>query len=371
MKTNDCIITIIGARPQFIKAAPVSRILRENGIQEKIINSNQHYNQKMSDVFFDELSIPRPDWNLGIGSALHGAQTGKMLIEIEQILSIEKPAGIIVFGDTNTTLAGALAASKLHIPIFHIEAGLRSFNRKMPEEINRIATDHISDILFTPTSVSTSNLTREGIPKDKVFEVGDVMLDATLMFESVAQEKSGILKSLRLQEQNYILFTAHRPVNVDNPENMKLISEFLIEVSKRIPVVFPIHPRTMKMLNDCGENRLFRSPSIKLIDPVGYLDMIKLEKHAKVIVTDSGGVQKEAFFHRVPCVTLRSETEWVELVDLEWNHLLPLAPSMLEMAEWLVSLRPGKDVQTGLYGGGKASEKITQVIMSQMEGTLK
>jgi UDP-GlcNAc3NAcA epimerase len=313
------ILTVVGARPQFIKLAPLSKILRENGINEIIVHTGQHYDENMNDLFFKELEIPEPDYNLGIGSGNHGEQTGRMLIEIEKIILKENPDLVIVYGDTNSTLAGALAASKLHIKLAHVEAGLRSFNKRMPEEINRVLTDHISDILFCPTQTAVENLKNEGITKG-VYLVGDVMFDALLHFSKISDIKSNILERLNIKPKEYYLATIHRAENTDNYERLKNILTAFSKMDEI--VVFPIHPRTKKMINYYGLDDLIGKGKIKVIDPVGYLDMLKLEKNAKAILTDSGGVQKEAFWLKVPCITLRDETEWVETVNLGWNRIV-------------------------------------------------
>jgi UDP-N-acetylglucosamine 2-epimerase len=313
------ILTVVGARPQFVKLAPLSKILRENGINEIIVHTGQHYDENMNDLFFKELEIPEPDYNLGIGSGNHGEQTGRMLIEIEKIILKEKPELVIVYGDTNSTLAGALAASKLHIKLAHVEAGLRSFNKRMPEEINRVLTDHVSDILFCPTQTAVENLKNEGITKG-VYLVGDVMFDALLHFSKISDMKSNILERLNIKPKEYYLATIHRAENTDNYERLKNILTAFSKMDEI--VVFPIHPRTRKMINYYGLDDLLENNNVKVIDPVGYLDMLKLEKNAKAILTDSGGVQKEAFWLKVPCITLRDETEWIETVNLGWNRLV-------------------------------------------------
>ena len=321
------VVPVVGARPQFIKAAPVSKALREAGHREFLVHTGQHYDYGMSQVFFDELGLPEPDINLGIGSGPHGKQTGQMLTGIEEILLAEKPDWALVYGDTNSTLAGALAACKLHIPLAHVEAGLRSFNREMPEEHNRVLTDHCSDLLFCPTQTAVDNLRREGITQG-VHLVGDTMYDAVLQFSEIARQRSTILKDLGLEPKKFLLATVHRPANTDDPENLRNILTAFAEIEE--PIIFPVHPRTRQKINELGllnpkpktsaeTGRSIQNP--KYIDPVGYLDMIQLEQAARMILTDSGGIQKEAYWLGVPCVTLRNETEWVETVQAGWNIL--------------------------------------------------
>jgi len=303
------IVTIIGARPQFVKASVVSQAIRQAGYTEILVNTGQHYDDNMAQIFFEEMGIPKPDHNLGVGSGTHAEQTAASMLGIEQVLIAEQPDWMIVYGDTNATVAGALVAAKLHVPIAHIEAGLRSYNRDMPEEINRIVTDVLSQKLFVPTAVAAANLEREGILQG-VHIVGDVMVDALQTYTKVAEQRSTIMEQLDLVRAAFILMTIHRPSNADHNDRLRQILE---QVGKSgIPAVFPVHPRSSQRVNE-----LIReiSGDIRLIDPVGYLDMVMLEKNANLIATDSGGVQKEAFFHRVPCVTMRDETEWVELVD--------------------------------------------------------
>jgi UDP-GlcNAc3NAcA epimerase len=357
------ILTIVGARPQFIKAAAVSRIARSlDYIEEILLHTGQHYDQNMSDVFFTELDIPKPNYHLGIGSTSHGAQTGKMIEAIEQVLIAEKPDWVLVYGDTNSTLAGAIAATKLHIPIAHVEAGLRSFNRRMPEEINRVLTDHVANLLFTPTAIASKNLDKEGIASDHIHLVGDVMYDASLYYVQKAELASHILDSLNLQPKNYILSTVHRAENTDNSDRLRAIIGALCEFSQEIKVILPLHPRTKKILGDM--DLLDRIPkTLHLIEPVGYYDMIMLEKNAKMIVTDSGGIQKEAYFYQVPCVTLRDETEWVELVESGWNYLITPETSS-EIVQKLRNriYQPLPLDTTKLYGDGKASVKILELL---------
>lgn len=342
-------ITILGARPQFIKAAPISREVRKYH-EELIIHTGQHYDKNMYEVFFEELGIPKPDFNLGIGSASHGKQTGEMLITTEEILLTEKPDYVIVYGDTNSTLAGALAASKLHIPVIHIEAGLRSFNKFMPEEINRIMTDHVSEFLFCPTETAVSNLFNENI-KENVINVGDVMYDAVKINREISEEKSNILEKYMLESKEYHLITIHRAENTDNEEKIRSI----IDAFKSIKTlkVWPIHPRTAKVIKQLGIN-LSEVPNLLVIEPVGYLDMLKLENHAKKILTDSGGVQKEAYFMNVPCITIREQTEWVETLEEHANILVGTDTNKILEAVKMEVNPSYKNV----FGDGQAAKKI-------------
>lgn len=328
------LLTVIGARPQIIKAAAVSRAVAKyypGVIEEKILHTGQHYDANMSQVFFDELGIPQPDYNLGVGSGKHGEQTAKMTAGIEEVLLSDHFDGVILYGDTNSTLAGAVAASKIHVPVFHIEAGLRSFNMAMPEEINRIVCDQLSSILFPPTETGYQNLVREGFigskakfkngKSRKVVKSGDVMYDNSLYFASMAEQKSDVLERCHLKPNNYILTTIHRDNNTDDPERLSNIFKALIDISEQFEtdVVIPLHPRTSKLLEKNVEDsvylRLKGSPYIKLIPPASFFEIIVLEKNAKIVMTDSGGVQKEAFFFERPCVIFRPETEWTEIVD--------------------------------------------------------
>ena len=311
------IVSVVGARPQFIKCAPVSRELRKEH-EEILVHTGQHYDPEMSDIFFDELAIPHPDYNLGVGSGSHGKQTGEILRRVEDVLLKEKPDLVLVYGDTNSTLAGALAAAKLHIPVAHVEAGLRSFDRTMPEEINRVVTDHIADLLFCPTQTSVDNLAAEGITGG-VHLVGDVMADALAYNREIAQRKSRILETLGLAGKAYCVLTVHWAGNTDNRENLTSIIRAVGEAG--VPIVFPVHPRTRKYLQEYG--LLLSLPeNICLIEPLGYLDMIRLMESAQKILTDSGGMQKEAYMLGVPCITLRENTEWVETVEAGWNVLV-------------------------------------------------
>ncbi len=309
------LLSIVGARPQFIKCAPLSRELRKDH-EEILVHTGQHYDYGMSYIFFEELDIPKPDYNLGIGSGNHGEQTGKMLAELEKVLVSEKPDLVLVYGDTNSTLAGALAASKIHIRVAHVEAGLRSFDRRMPEEINRVLTDHISNLLFCPTQTAVDNLAKEGVTEG-VHLVGDVMMDALEYNRTVAEKRSKVIEELGLKKGKYLVITVHRPSNTDSRENMGNIIEALAEIGET--VVFPVHPRTKKYMQGYG---LDIPVNMRLIEPLGYLDMLKLMAGARKILTDSGGMQKEAYMLGVPCITLRENTEWGETLEGGWNVLV-------------------------------------------------
>ncbi|SDT96818.1 non-hydrolyzing UDP-N-acetylglucosamine 2-epimerase [Desulfobacula phenolica] len=397
------IATIIGARPQFIKAAAVSRaIIKKNDslplsekIIEIIIHTGQHYDENMSGIFFSELKIPEPDYNLNIGSGSHGEQTGRMMAEVENVLIQEKPDFIIVYGDTNSTLAASLAAVKLHIPSVHVESGLRSHNRLMPEEINRIVTDEISNFLFCPTITAVENLAKDGIGSEEkinliynfnrqhVFLVGDVMYDSILFNVKLAEQKSKILMDKAIDSGDYLLATLHRAENTDDPEKLKqVLVAFDKMVSQGEKIIFPMHPRTKKYINDLELSYKIKTPgpdsNIRIIDPVGYLDMLMLEKNAKAVFTDSGGVQKEAFLLGVPCITLRDETEWVETVQAGWNILTGadsekilraysvMAESDKQSApfsEFLNEDVSGNNSKSDCYGDGHAAEKIIDIML--------
>lgn len=376
------IITIIGARPQIIKAAAISRAIRtnfSNQIEEIVVHTGQHYDENMSEVFFDELQIPRPNYNLNVGSGNHGAQTAKMLSGIEEIILKEKPHAVLVYGDTNSTVAGGLAASKLLVPLIHIEAGLRSFNKSMPEEINRIACDHMSTLLFSPTQQGVENLQREGfnlksqppysIDHPAVYHCGDIMFDNSLYFSTIAESKS-IIKDLQLNE-GFILSTIHRNNNTDDPQRLNAIFESLIIVAEKYgrQVVLPLHPRTKKMLETSLEKsfheKIANHTLFKIIPPVSFLEVIALEKNAGLIITDSGGVQKEAFFFQKPCIILRPETEWVEIVK-NGNAILCDADKdrILKASETLFNK---KDFTwPDLFGDGKAAEFICTEILKHI-----
>lgn len=352
------ITSIVGARPQFIKCAPLSRELRKEH-KEILVHTGQHYDPEMSDIFFEELEIPKPDYNLGIGSGNHGEQTGKMLVEIENVLLKEKPDLMLVYGDTNSTLAGALAASKLHIKVAHVEAGLRSFDRKMPEEINRVLTDHVSNLLLCPTRTAIDNLAKEGIVEG-VHLVGDVMVDALEYNWKVAEEKSRIIEKLGLKRGKYVVITLHRPSNTDSKENMCNIIEALVQSGKI--AVFPVHPRTEKFMRDYGmwDNK---PGNLKLIQPVGYLDMLRLIGNAEKILTDSGGIQKEAYILEVPCITLRENTEWVETLEDGWNVLVGA-----DRKKIIKALNEFKhhERKKDIFGNGFACIKIREIINNEI-----
>jgi len=350
------IASIVGARPQFIKCAPVSRELRKEH-EEVLIHTGQHYDHGMSEVFFEELAIPKPDYNLNIGSGTHGHQTGAMLGAIEDVLQQENPDLVLVYGDTNSTLAGALAAAKLHVPVAHVEAGLRSFDRRMPEEINRVLTDHCSDLLFCPTKTAVENLAAEGITGG-VHLVGDVMVDAMNYNRAVAEERSRILEAVGVRPGEYLVITVHRPSNTDSQENMVAILGALAEAG--MPVVFPVHPRTRNYLGRYG--LLAKMPeNVQVTEPLGYLDMLHLMAHAAKILTDSGGVQKEAYMLGVPCITLRENTEWVETVEAGWNVLVGAGRE--EIVSMIHEFAPAGD-QPPLFGDGRAAAGIAKIIRS-------
>lgn len=355
------IVTIVGARPQFIKAAPVSRALREAGHIEFLVHTGQHYDGNMSAVFFQELEIPEPDVNLGVGSGPHGWQTDQMLMRIEEVLLTEKPDWVLVYGDTNSTLAGALAAAKLHVPVGHIEAGLRSFNREMPEEHNRVLTDHCSKLLFCPTRTAVDNLAKEGITRGAHL-VGDTMYDSVLQFAEIARQRSTILEDLGLEPKGYLLATLHRPSNTDIPENLRNILTAFFEIGK--PLVFPAHPRTRRKIAELdgafqAEPEMY---NVRMIEPVGYLDMLVLEENAQLILTDSGGMQKESYFLETPCITLRNETEWLELLELGVNVLAGARKENI-VREAAGMLDVELNFKGGLYGDGKARDLIVRQII--------
>jgi UDP-GlcNAc3NAcA epimerase len=352
------IITIVGARPQFIKAATLSRQFKFISVDEKIIHTGQHFDPNMSEVFFSEMEIPQPAFHLDIHGLSHGAMTGRMLEAIEDILLTEKPEGVVVYGDTNSTLAGALAASKLHIPVVHVEAGLRSFNMEMPEEINRILTDRISNLLFCPTDAAVSNLKNEGFDHfpAKIVKNGDVMQDAALYYAQKAEKQSTILKQISVSK--YVLATIHRQENTDSAAKLRNIVEALNVIHQSIPVIVPLHPRTRNILREMNI-----VPDFISIDPVGYFDMIILLKNSEMVITDSGGVQKEAFFFQKQCITMREQTEWVELVENGFNVLTGSDQNKIVKA-FHQSLEKKSDFSLNLYGNGHASEIAAKEILN-------
>lgn len=353
------IITIVGTRPQFVKAVVVSNTILESyneEVEEILVHTGQHHDENMSQVFFDELNIPHPKYNLKISGCQHGAMTGRMLEAIEKVLLIEKPEMVLVYGDTNSTLAAAIAAAKLHIPIAHIEAGLRSFNLKMPEEINRILTDRISTYLFCPTEGAIKNLSKEGI-NTGVHYVGDVMYDAMLYYTKLAKCKSTIVERLNLSHVEFVLATCHRSENTDHPHHLKNIMNALEKIAKDMKVIFPLHPRTRDCLNRYGIN--YQLTNVVTLHPLSFLDMIILEQSAKVVLTDSGGIQKEAFFCKVPCVTMRNETEWVETVTSGWNQLVGIDPDRIYSA--VIQAKKGHHNDSP-YGDGNASARIMSLL---------
>lgn len=355
------IATVVGARPQFVKAGVVSNAIKNtNEIDEFIIHTGQHYDTKMSDIFFDELQIPQPKYNLYVPGGNHGASTGQMMEKIEEVLIKERPDAVMVYGDTNSTLAGALVAKKLHIKVIHVEAGLRSFEMRMPEEINRILTDRISDLLFCPTDSAISNLKKEGFDhfNCKMIKSGDVMQDVAVLFEKIAEEKSTINKDLNAHD--YVLATIHRAENTDNIFNLKSIVESFNLINKKKKVIIPLHPRTKKII---AENNIVCD--FTTIEPVGYLDMVQLIKNSCLIMTDSGGLQKEAFFFKKNCVTLREQTEWVELVENGFNVIAGTSTERILECYEQMSVKHS-DFAINLYGGGRASYAITDGIIKHL-----
>ncbi len=373
------LLTVIGARPQIIKAAAISRAIKNHFsevIEERILHTGQHYDVNMSQVFFDELGIPAPDYNLGVGSGSHGVQTAKMISGIEEVLMSEHFDGIILYGDTNSTLAGAVAASKIHVPVFHIESGLRSFNMTMPEEINRIVCDQLSSICFSPTQTGIDNLRREGFFESPakfmngkgrlIVNSGDVMYDNSMYFSTIAEQKSDVFERIKVNPGEYILTTIHRPINTDNPERLTAILSSLLTITAkdRVTLVLPLHPRTRNLLDKNLDPtvyaELMSSPYVKVIPPASFFDIINLEKNARIVMTDSGGVQKEAFFFERPCVILRSETEWVEIIEHGAGILADADPDRILLAyNKLIGTKPSFPP---LFGDAHAAEKILHTI---------
>lgn len=376
------LLTIIGARPQIIKAAALSRAIKNkyaSQFKEIIVHTGQHYDHQMSDVFFDELQIPRPDYNLQVGSGKHGEQTAKMIIGLEKLIESEQPDFLIIYGDTNSTLAGAIAAAKLHTPIVHIEAGLRSFNKRMPEEINRILSDHVSTYLFPPTMTGYANLVKEGFSEATnqpftmdnpgVFMVGDVMYDNSVYCSALAENKSDILERLSLEPNNFILATIHRNANTDDSDRLNTIFETLhqITTTHSVRLVLPVHPRTVKQMAELLNPEMYKAiqgnPNMLLIPPVSFLEMIRLEQQAKLVITDSGGVQKEAFFFRKPCIILRAETEWLEIVESGAAILCDADKSRILNA-YTYFTEADRSNFTPLYGDGNAAESILDILLT-------
>lgn len=349
------VMTIVGARPQFIKAAMLSRaLMKKENCEEIMVHTGQHYDVEMSQIFFEEMGLPKPQINLKIGSGKHGQQTGRMLEQLEKVILDISPDWVVVYGDTNSTLAGALAATKLHIPVAHVEAGLRSFNRKMPEEINRILVDQISTILFTPTQRADDHLKKENFSSSMIHRVGDVMFDAVLFFSSNLN-----LESFSVPQKPYILATIHRAENTDNSHSLCSIINGLEDISSELEVIWPVHPRTQSAMANAG-----LCPQVSTRPPVGYLEMLALMKGSELIVTDSGGVQKEAFFLGVPCVTVRTETEWLELLDAGWNRLAnPSDPSSIPHAVEKMLGAEKQLASPNLYGDGNAAEKMANILL--------
>lgn len=359
------LLTIVGARPQFIKAAAVSRAVRggfDGRIEEVLVHTGQHYDDNMSQVFFDELQIPQPEFNLEISGGSHGAMTGRMLEAVEKVMQSHAPDWVLIYGDTNSTLAGALAAAKLHLPLAHVEAGLRSFNLRMPEEINRIVADRISTLLFCPTRAAMHNLEREGLGANAL-NVGDVMFDVALHHREQARVKSRVLQRLGLDNREFVLATCHRSENTDDARRLSAIVDALATVAKRLPVVLPLHPRTRRLIEAHGLQQ--RLGDIRLVEPLPFLDMVAAEQAARAIVTDSGGVQKEAYFYGVPCVTMRDETEWTETVELGWNTLAGAnTGAIVGAVECALASKPA-NAQASPYGDGRSAEKILRAIVER------
>ncbi|GAB3513271.1 UDP-N-acetylglucosamine 2-epimerase (non-hydrolyzing) [Spirosoma knui] len=378
------LLTIIGARPQIIKSAAISRVIKNeyaDCVREVIVHTGQHYDPSMSAVFFSELHLPEPDYNLQVGSDSHGVQTARMIIGIEEVIQAEKPDCLIIYGDTNSTLAGAIAAAKLHVPIVHVEAGLRSFNKQMPEEINRILADHVSTFLFTPTQTGYTNLLSEGFRIDAqppytvdnpgLFQVGDVMYDNSLYFSAIAAEQSTILHENQLEPNRYVLVTIHRNANTDQADRLNAIFTALqlLTTSYGAKLVIPVHPRTAKQMAAHLEPKLYQSilsnPAIVLLSPVSFLDMICLEQHAKLVITDSGGVQKEAYFFNKYCLVLRAETEWVELVAQGAAKLCDADPDKI-VAGFVAYYQADNVMFPALYGDGQAARKIIDILIQSV-----
>ncbi|MCP4124416.1 MAG: UDP-N-acetylglucosamine 2-epimerase (non-hydrolyzing) [Bacteroidetes bacterium] len=359
------ILTVVGARPQFVKAATLSRHIRDyrgDSVNEKIIHTGQHYDENMSDVFFKQLDIPTPTFQFEVSSATHGAMTGKMLREIESVILEDKPDCLLVYGDTNSTLAGALAAAKLHVPVAHVEAGLRSFNKRMPEEINRIVTDQVSTWLYCPTDTACTNLHNEGITNG-IYNVGDIMYDAALYYLNRAENSSTILDFFGLEPKKYILSTIHRVENTNTVERIGEICKGLALLAESWPVVFPVHPRTRKIILHQGLDT--HLGKVAMVDPIPFLDMVILQKYASAILTDSGGIQKEAYFYKTPCITVRDETEWVETLTTGWNKLV--SPDAELIAQTVLSAKSPTRAQSPVFGTGNTAKQIIDNLLGNLK----
>jgi UDP-GlcNAc3NAcA epimerase len=357
------IVTVVGNRPQFVKAAAVSHHLRE-GAEELLVHTGQHYDPELSDVFFEELDLPRPDRELGVGSGSHARQTAAILSALAPLLADAAPDGVLVYGDTNSTLGGALVAAKLNLPLAHVEAGMRSFDRRMPEEINRVVTDRLSGLLLCSTPTAVANLRAEGIEQG-VELVGDVMADIALALAPVADRRSQILDRLGLAAGSYLVATAHRAGNVDDPDRLRRLAALLARAGERAPVVFCAHPRTQARLADAGIDAELAAANVRVVEPLGYLDFTKLMRDAVAVLTDSGGVQKEAYLAGVPCVTLRDETEWVETVETGWNRLVGLdADAAMAALGELAARRASEAPDPAIYGGGRAGQRVAAAVQA-------
>jgi UDP-GlcNAc3NAcA epimerase len=362
---SNTVVTVVGARPQFVKLAPVSRLLREK-FREVLVHTGQHYDYEMSRLFFEQLSLREPAYHLGVGSGQHGRQLAEMIKGIEEVLLGERPAGVIVYGDTNSTLAGALAAAKLSVPVAHIEAGLRSFNRRMPEEINRVLTDHVSSLLFAPTTTAVSNLAREGITEG-VFHTGDVMCDALQSFRDRIGEPQSFLGQFNVRAKQYCVATIHRAENTDD---RRRLSHILLGLNAlHLPVVFPVHPRTRGRIGAYGLEDSLSAGALRPVEPQGYVEMLALQEHAACVVTDSGGMQKEAYLLGSPCVTVRDETEWVETIEAGWNLLVPAEAGAIVSAvrSAIQNGRPRRPLDHE-YGVGDAGERIVGLLSRHWGG---
>jgi UDP-N-acetylglucosamine 2-epimerase len=354
------VLTLVGNRPQFVKAAAVSEHLRERA-DEVLVHSGQHYDRELSEIFFEELGVPAPEHQLGVGSGTHAEQTGAILRALEPLIEDEAPDAVVVYGDTNTTLAGGLAAAKAQVPLAHVEAGMRSFDRTMPEEVNRVVADCLSGLLLCSTPTAVENLSAEGLDAGARL-VGDVMADVSLRFGPIAERRSGALERLGLEPRSYILATAHRAGNVDRPEQLRRLLAVLERAAEIAPVVAPLHPRTRARIEALGEAGGLDSRGVRAIEPLGYLDFTCLLRHARAVLTDSGGVQKEAYLASVPCVTMRETTEWVETVERGWNRLVGLDPEAAAEALEELAPRLGEHSDASIYGGGRAGERAAEEI---------